>query len=237
MGQLNCLEYFDSLRGVTNFETSQKVFSDYLFSMGISDFGYGEAVRTKNTLTYQLDHLPSRFSENYSLLGNGVHDPVIRQCMKTAMPVFWDDAPGISQLTDDEKVFISKYLQLGYAHGITIPFKRNDNYFHLLTLPLASQEDCVDFVRENLSDICTLACFYQNSIAGLNKPLEVTNLTSRQRDCLVYSGEGYSSKQIAHYLKIKEDTVNKHIEEAIRRLGARNRVHAVAILLQNGIIQ
>ena len=231
---LNCLEYFDRLRGVASFEESQRVFSDFLSSIGVRDFGYGEGLRTKNTLMYSVNHLPGRFFEHYASLGNGIHDPVIRHCMETAMPSLWDEALNITRLSENEKQFVFQYYQLGYVYGMTIPFKYNDNHFYLLTLPMASRQDCQSFIRESLSDLCALVCFYQNSVIGSDASQAVSSLTQRQRDCLAYSGEGYSSKQIAYHMKIKEDTVNKHIEEAIRRLGARNRVHAVAILVQSG---
>lgn len=234
--RLNCLEYFDRLRGVTGFEESKRVFSDYLSAIGVRDFGYGEGVRTKNTLMYSVNRLPGRFFEYYASLGNGINDPVIRKCMETAMPYRWDNAMQIPGITEKEKGFVLQYYQLGYVYGMTVPFKYNDNHFHLLTLPLASRQDCDHFVRESLSDLCALVCFYQNSVIGEGEGSPIDCLTKRQRDCLAYSGEGYSSKQIAHLMSIKEDTVNKHIEEATRRLGARNRVHAVAILVQQGVI-
>ena len=71
---LNCLEYFDRLRGTTGFTDAQQVFSDYLSSIGVRDFGYGEGVQTKNTLTYSGNRLPGRFFDCYVSLGNGVHD-------------------------------------------------------------------------------------------------------------------------------------------------------------------
>jgi LuxR family quorum sensing-dependent transcriptional regulator len=62
-------------------------------------------------------------------------------------------------------------------------------------------------------------------------------LTPRQRDVLVLVAQGMSAREIADVLHIAKRTVDEHVDNAIRKLGAFNRTHAVAIALRDGIIE
>lgn len=57
-------------------------------------------------------------------------------------------------------------------------------------------------------------------------------LTPRQREILDLAADGLLNKQIAYKLDITVATVKAHVSEAIRRLRAANRTHAVAICLR-----
>lgn len=59
-------------------------------------------------------------------------------------------------------------------------------------------------------------------------------LTSRERDCLMLSGRGFSEKEVAKHLDISPNTVRVHIENIKRKLGAENKTHAVVLSLIYG---
>lgn len=61
-------------------------------------------------------------------------------------------------------------------------------------------------------------------------------LTPRQRECLSQAQQGKTAAQIAYQLGISEHTANSYFSEAYRRLGARNRAHAVALAASLGEI-
>ncbi|MCW2682592.1 MAG: Response regulator containing a CheY-like receiver domain and an DNA-binding domain, partial [Blastococcus sp.] len=44
---------------------------------------------------------------------------------------------------------------------------------------------------------------------------------------------GQSNRQIGHNLFISEDTVKSHVKAILRKLGARDRAHAVSLVLSN----
>jgi DNA-binding NarL/FixJ family response regulator len=61
-------------------------------------------------------------------------------------------------------------------------------------------------------------------------------LTNRELDVLRLIRDGYRNKQIADHLAIAETTVNFHIKNAVDKLGAKDRTHAVIIALRRGLI-
>ncbi|WP_305987227.1 helix-turn-helix transcriptional regulator [Roseibium sp. MMSF_3544] len=72
---------------------------------------------------------------------------------------------------------------------------------------------------------------------GLRLPLNLSEkLTRRQLEILLLLCEGKVNKQIAYDLGVSTATVKVHIRNAITRLGAKNRMNAVAIVAANSAI-
>lgn len=62
-------------------------------------------------------------------------------------------------------------------------------------------------------------------------------LTGRQRQILQLLANGGSTTVAARELGLSEETVKTHTKNAVARLGARNRTHAVAIALRESLIE
>jgi DNA-binding NarL/FixJ family response regulator len=61
-------------------------------------------------------------------------------------------------------------------------------------------------------------------------------LTRRQRQILQLLADGESTTVAARELDLSEETVKTHTKNALARLGARNRTHAVAIALRESLV-
>ncbi len=61
-------------------------------------------------------------------------------------------------------------------------------------------------------------------------------LTRRQREILQLLADGGSTTVAARELGVSEETVKTHTKNALARLGAKNRTHAVAIALRECLI-
>ena len=61
-------------------------------------------------------------------------------------------------------------------------------------------------------------------------------LSPRERQVLALIARGKSAKGIGTLLHISPRTVNLHAATIIRKLGADNRVHAVAIAVRAGLL-
>lgn len=61
-------------------------------------------------------------------------------------------------------------------------------------------------------------------------------LTRRQRQLLQLLADGESTTVAARELDLSEETIKTHTKNALARLGARNRTHAVAIALRESLI-
>jgi DNA-binding CsgD family transcriptional regulator len=73
--------------------------------------------------------------------------------------------------------------------------------------------------------------------SALPIPSQVSRtLSGREQEVLALVAAGLSLREIADDLAIAEATARTHLANANRKLGARNRAHAVALALQLGLI-
>jgi len=61
-------------------------------------------------------------------------------------------------------------------------------------------------------------------------------LTDRERDMLAWAARGKTVSDTAEILKISDETVETHIRNAMRKLDATNKTHAVAKAIYLGLI-
>jgi len=61
-------------------------------------------------------------------------------------------------------------------------------------------------------------------------------LSKREREILVRVAKGMSSEEIGDMLNLSDRTVDWHIEQAMKRLDAKNRVQAVVLAMQKGAL-
>lgn len=66
--------------------------------------------------------------------------------------------------------------------------------------------------------------------------LTYTGLTSREADVLRLVGDGLDTAEIAVTLSYSERTIKNVIQDVVRRFGLRNRYHALAYALRQGLI-
>lgn len=75
-------------------------------------------------------------------------------------------------------------------------------------------------------------CVALGQYSAINKPL-----TAREREVLTWVAQGKSARAIGEDLHITKRTVDEHVHTSVRKLGALNRTHAVAIALRDGVIE
>ncbi len=61
-------------------------------------------------------------------------------------------------------------------------------------------------------------------------------LTAREQEVMILLVQGASAKLISRLLLLSPRTVDAHASSIIRKLGARNRTHAVALAVHAGIV-
>ena len=64
----------------------------------------------------------------------------------------------------------------------------------------------------------------------------LTKLSKREREVLVAIGKGWTNAEIAEHLVLTESTVKKHVGRALAKIGARDRIQAVIIAYDAGLV-
>jgi DNA-binding CsgD family transcriptional regulator len=108
----------------------------------------------------------------------------------------------------------------------------------LCTYPLATSR---------AADVLEVSFAHQFAIARRKGHWELINavkadalahpLTPRELEVLTWVARGKTAHDTAQILGIAKRTVDEHVQTIIRKLGAANRTHAIAIALQNHIVK
>lgn len=166
------------------------------------------------------------------------HDPVQHVALGTTAPFFWNYDPKAQTLIhafmNEETVPVAEFLwERGLTAGVTVPIHLPGGDYATVTGiragdPVRLERD----VRLCMGDFSLVAHLFQRTaavrIAGEQALSRLPRLTMRERECLRYSAEGYSAKEISRLIDRSVPTVVMHLNAAARKLGARNRTQAVA---------
>ncbi|WP_244547347.1 LuxR family transcriptional regulator [Bradyrhizobium sp. Gha] len=106
--------------------------------------------------------------------------------------------------------------------------------------PFASAFDDAD-PQERIGHLNTLACLFDAAYSDIARPGSTVcekkaMLSKRELSCMRWVAEGKSSWEIGMILEISKNTVNFHVKNPMRKLGANSRIQAVTMAIRLDVL-
>jgi DNA-binding NarL/FixJ family response regulator len=79
--------------------------------------------------------------------------------------------------------------------------------------------------------------FVRRPAPGARSPTELNDLTERELEVLTLVARGLANAEIATRLFVSEATVRTHITHILAKLGLRDRVQAVVLAYESGLVR
>ena len=128
----------------------------------------------------------------------------------------------------DEYVFDA--LAAG-ASGFLLKAARPEDLVHAIRVVAAGEALLAPSVTKRLIEE-----FAKRPEPALRKPKQLDSLTEREREVLQEVAGGFTNSEIAQRLHVSETTVKTHVAHLLDKLELRDRVQAVILAYQSGLI-
>ncbi|MCC5576909.1 response regulator transcription factor [Microtetraspora sp. AC03309] len=133
--------------------------------------------------------------------------------------------------TFDQDDYVYDALHAG-ASGFLLKDVRRDDLVHAVRVVAAGDSLLAPAVTRRLIDDMV-----RSRRRPAVSPVGLDVLTERERETLLLLGRGLSNAEIAAELVVSEHTVKTHVSNVLTKLGLRDRVQAVVVAYESGLLQ
>ncbi len=161
-------------------------------------------------------------------------DPVQQYSVTAATPFAWSyrhpKSSVLKKLMAENDQVTSYMNDNNIAQGVTVPIHWPDGSMATLTGLVDNSQKLQDYEAQMANFFLLAYRFHESVVDNLaldHLPETLSPLSKRERECLSYSAEGLTAKEIARIINRSIATVNMHLNSAIQKLGASNRTQAV----------
>jgi DNA-binding CsgD family transcriptional regulator len=243
------ISYHQEIRRQTTLEGAGWVLSECAESLGLDLAGFhvdkdcAELPRARNgEFIAIMMGWPTECVRGWCKDRLGQHCPVAQRCHVTGDAFHWscDSARSSwfrSDLLPEHRRVLDHYGRY-VAGGIAVPVHLASGRTGYVSW-CSRSGDVAELAQLNLATLFLVSHTFIDHAKWLHEEAaeSAAHLTSRERQCLTWAARGKSEGEIAAILRRSRDTVHFHIRNAMLKLDARNRTHAVAIACTRGLIR
>jgi LuxR family quorum sensing-dependent transcriptional regulator len=181
-----------------------------------------------------LNDWPKGWFEQYRRSNFTLHDPVAMSLRTQTKAFKWSEVPIPKDNRLARSVMTISSNDYRMRHGFGIPIHGLHGYQAGVSFAGCEVED----VKEANAAVQMIGIYAFHRLANLKFASKKDRvLTNREREVLNWIAAGKTAWDTGGILSIAEDTVNKHIISAMRKLNVHTRAHAVAESIRRGEIQ
>lgn len=242
MGQFDdTLQFIDDLEHANTPEAVCQLLLNVTRDFGLTALMAGTVPRPGTPKSQQKGHVmlcqwPEQWLERYVARNYVDQDPVVLYMKRSPSLVQWRNAAIELQVGRTGQKVMGDAGEFKLKDGLAFPLITIEGTIVMVSLG----GEAVDISPEALGMLSLTSTYAIGRAMRLHNELTIfdqrPDLTPRETECLKWAAEGKSEWEISQILGISEHTSEKHLLNAKRKLGAVNRVHAVAEAIRLGYI-
>ena len=201
---------------------------DGLMLLGLPEYGqnYHDVVVGKR--------LPEEWARTYEQRQYLHSDPIVRHLRGARKPFEWRDVDFHSERFPRSGEVMHVRADFGFRNGFVVPIPGPKGAS--AGVFMGGQRPIFPAQAKPALHMISLYAFEKITDLRPRPRTPDAGLTVREREVLTWTAAGKSAWEIGEILSISTRTVNEHAQTAMRKLGAANRTHAVALALRDGSI-
>jgi LuxR family transcriptional regulator len=172
-----------------------------------------------------------------------VHDPYYHACFDGTLPFDWHNVQSRENLMPAEREAWRYLADFGLSRGMTIPVHLPGGRFAVVSAILDRTGANWDFIFDHSREtMFYLTHKFYNVIhqKGFEDQIVVAlpvRLSPREKECLGWAAVGKTSPEIAIIVNRSVETVRLHMKNAMNKLNAHTRAHAIAKAAQLSLLE
>ena len=213
-----------------------------IYSHAVGREGYENCILTsvrKHALThvawfkFPLGYLDTYYEQRWAKI-----DPVLDCSLRAPLPFFWDDVVQQTPLSRKQGSFMHECKDLGVHSGIVFPMHGPGDRVEIFSISRRENErpDPRSHVLLHAISVQTWARYLELREEDRFTPVEDVHLTPRELEILRWCKAGKTYTQIGDILSISSKTVEFHVINVMNKLRASNKITAIVIAIQRGIL-
>ena len=191
----------------------------------------------KHTIVHNT---PEEFTDFFGDPHKPSVDPVMSHCRRSSIPLAWGRSLYLaSGMSDAHDHMMAQGCESGVGTAFHLP---NDVHFAFgLDMPGLLPQSSSD-IQNIVANVQLLAVHVQDVFLRLSEQpppvhTKTPHLTRRELEAMKWTMAGKTAWETGAILNISERTASLHIQNAMHKLGAVNKMQAVLKALQLGVIQ
>ncbi len=231
-------EFVEKAQRLNDVAELKRLFQTAVLTEGYENNGFAAIFANRPVESY-WEEFPSGYVETYRSEHWEKIDPVLCHAPIARRPFLWNDLVAARCLTPRQIAFFERCREIGVHSGLTMPFHSPGGIVHLLSVSLRRgplpDPQRIPHIYALAAQTWMRDCELRERVPA-SAPGDV-HFTRRELECLKWVKEGKTNWEISCILRIAERTVEFHIGNAMKKLFATNRVTAVVIALQKGLLK
>jgi DNA-binding CsgD family transcriptional regulator len=232
------LDVISRILETSNVEQLHAAMERSVQAMGFSSFMIGLEIRRPlhPALSHVCSGYPVPWQKIYVEREYAAVDPTVSHCQKVTTPLDWSESLYRNQ---KERELWEEARGYGIEHGMSLSIHGRGGVKSMISL---ARDQAVADPRELAVMKRTAQVLVNCAHTAAERILlpvmlsDVPRLTQRERQCLNLAARGKTAADIGTELRISEPTVIHHLNNAVHKLKAANRTHAVAIGMAMGLV-